>query len=198
MPAAPLPSGSIFAPLRSPVQLGVGADMLHSQVVREMTFPRRRAALVGLVASVALGCQPSTSVPRPPSRDCAITVWHRPARAGAQVSVVAGWDGWRMPGTALPDDRDDGWRTVTLAPPPGEQEYAILEDGAWLTDANVGTTAFHDGHEVTWIRVASCDAPAISIDGVTTSSDGRATIRASFLASSRSRHPRARRRSTRA
>ncbi len=67
--------------------------------------------------------------------------------------------------------------------PKGEQTYAIIEDGQWLTDSNVGTTAFHEGHEVTWVDIPDCSRAAITIDGAQGSSDGHAQISARFFAS---------------
>jgi glycosidase len=98
------------------------------------------------------------------------------------VEVVADWDGWKRPGTILPSGRDDGWRVAAFEPPPGEHAYAIVDDGQWLTDANVPSTAFHDGREVTWIEVDSCDAPALRIDAASGSADGTATVDVTFLA----------------
>ena len=141
--------------------------------------------LVIVSASCALAaCHPSALDGGAPRRDCALTIWHRPARVDAKVSVVGSWDGYRAPGVSLDAARGDGWRGVRLSVPAGEQTYAIVEDGAWLVDRNVGTTAYVGGREVTWVRVESCEAPAIAVDDVTVARDGTSTIHARFLASS--------------
>ena len=87
----------------------------------------------------------------------------------------------------LANDRSDGWRVTSYDPPPGENEYAIIEDGAWLTDPNVGTTGYIDGTagklEVSWIDTADCSSPALTIHDAQGSADGTATANVSFLTS---------------
>ncbi len=134
-------------------------------------------------ALLAASCRDGAAQGGPPRRDCALTVWHRAASAAAHVEVVADWDGWARPGRALEASRTDGWRVASFAPPPGEHAYAIVEDGAWLVDANVATSAFHDGQEVSWVQVDDCEAPALRVDDAHGSPDGAATIAATFLAS---------------
>lgn len=110
-------------------------------------------------------------------------MWHKAQSRDATVEVLTSWSGWTRPGIVLAATRDDGYRVTSLRVPPGEQSYAIVEDGVWLTDETVGTTAFHDGHEVTWLDQADCSEPGLRVDGVSATSDGRATISATFLAS---------------
>ena len=61
----------------------------------------------------------------------------------------------------------------------------------WLTDPNIGTTAFIAGTppgvadtEVTWINVADCSVPALQIADATGSNDGTAIAHATFLSAS--------------
>ncbi|MEO8799704.1 MAG: alpha-amylase family glycosyl hydrolase, partial [Polyangiaceae bacterium] len=104
---------------------------------------------------------------------------------------------WKRPGRFLDSERADGWRVTSYVPPPGEETYAIVEDGVWLTDPNVGTTAYVDGasvgkgtgetlplQEVTWVDVADCSHPEVRIDDAAGSADGTATVHATFLRSS--------------
>lgn len=88
-------------------------------------------------------------------------------------------------------DRSDGWRVTSYDPPPGEQQYAIVQDGVWTTDPNIGTTSFIAGTppgtadtEVTWVDVADCSAPALQVTDASGSNDGTATAHATFLTSS--------------
>jgi glycosidase len=78
-----------------------------------------------------------------------------------------------------------GWRATRLDDlPAGPVEYAIVVDGVWELDPQVGTSAFHDGQEVTWVQVPDCSVPATRVDTVTTAVGGAASIDATFLASS--------------
>ncbi|MBX3206484.1 MAG: hypothetical protein KF764_15525 [Labilithrix sp.] len=114
-----------------------------------------------------------------PTRACGLTIWHKPASAAAHVEVVGDWDGWKRPGLA-PRARDDGWRVLDVDAPPGEHAYAIVEDGVWLTDKNEPMTGAHDGKEVTVATAADCSRPALGVDGVETTAEGAATVRATF------------------
>lgn len=106
-----------------------------------------------------------------------MVAWYRPLREGARVELRASWEGWSIahPMRAA----SDGFRALPLDPPPGEQLYAILEDGAWKTDAAVGTTAFAtvDGalREVTWIDHKGC-APRVTIESATATATGAVTV----------------------
>lgn len=105
-------------------------------------------------------------------------MWHRPVRDDASVQIAASWEGWRP--REIPRTRDDGFRVTTIVPPPGEQRYAIVEDGTWLPDAYVGTTSFYAGHEVTLLDVGRCDVPMIRVDGVTVEGE-IARVNATFV-----------------
>ncbi len=109
-------------------------------------------------------------------------MWHHAASPSAHVEVVSSWNGWKRPGDELPADRADGFRVRAYEPPPGEQGYAIIEDGTWLTDDAVPTTAFHEGHEVTWVDVPTCDTPETKIDEATATSSGEGALHLHFLA----------------
>ncbi len=136
--------------------------------------------LVGVLPFVA--CTQDAPAPSIPLRSCEVTVWHRAASNAAQVEVVTSWDGWKQPGRILPADRGDGWRVTRYDPPPGDQEYGIVEDGQWMADPNVGTTAFHDGIEVSLVHVDDCSAPALRVDAAAGHADGTAEASLTFLA----------------
>ena len=138
-----------------------------------------------LGALSALGaCSSSTEAPSSvPTRTCGLRVWHRPASAQAHVEIIGDWDGWKRPGT-VPQAREDGWRVASLDLPAGEHAYAIVEDGVWLTDKNEPMTDTHDGREVTVATAAACDQPELRVDGVDTTADGKATVRATFVSAS--------------
>jgi glycosidase len=127
----------------------------------------------------AAGCSSETPAADVPRRTCSITVWHQAASDAAQVEIVSSWTQWKRPGVLLPVTRQDGWRVTSFDLAPGENEYGIVDDGLWLTDPNVGTTAFHDGHEVTWVLTPDCSVPALRVDSASASS-----VAATFLASS--------------
>jgi glycosidase len=110
-------------------------------------------------------------------------IWHKAASDVASVEIVGDFNAWKRPGRMLEAERPDGWRATSIDFGAGEHAYAIVEDGVWLSDPNVPTTAYHDGHEVTWIDVASCDVPGIEVTGAAGSADGHATVEAKLLAS---------------
>ncbi len=140
------------------------------------------AALVGALATApGLGACSSTATPTWPTQSCVTVVWHKPASPAAKVSVLTSSNGFAGPGIAL-DARDDGWRVGGLELPAGPQEYVVVEDGAWLPDRNVGTTAWHDGKEVTWLDVPDCHAPALRVEAASARGDGTASARLTFLA----------------
>ena len=139
-----------------------------------------RLAPLSLFCAVA-ACS-SAPASDPPSVACGVVVWHRPASSEAHVEIVGAWDGWKRPGIS-PERRDDGWRVAALDLPPGEHAYAIVEDGTWRTDPHQPMTDLHEGREVSVAVAADCSRPALRIERVETTVDGRATVRASFLAS---------------
>lgn len=143
------------------------------------------AALCGALT----GCSSTSDEPSgPPARSCELTIWHKPASASSKVEIVTSWESWKRPGRILNADRDDGWRVTSYDPPPGENEYAIVEDGVWLTDPNVGTTAYTDGTagktQVTWVQTDDCSVPAVRVDASAGSADGSATATVKFLTAS--------------
>ncbi|MEO6576135.1 MAG: alpha-amylase family glycosyl hydrolase, partial [Polyangiaceae bacterium] len=98
------------------------------------------------------------------------------------VEIVTSWESWKRPGRILASERDDGWRATSYDLPPGENAYGIVEDGVWISDPNVPTSAFHEGHEVAWLSTPDCNQPAVRVDSATGSADGHASVAASFLA----------------
>ncbi|MGH7294213.1 MAG: alpha-amylase family glycosyl hydrolase, partial [Polyangiaceae bacterium] len=145
-----------------------------------------RALLSSLLGvSLAAACHGGTAAPGVPERECGVTVWYRPAVAPRRIEVVASANGWARPGQAMTAVAG-GWyaaRFDGLAA--GPLEYAVVVDGQWELDPNVGTTAFHDGHEVSWLEVPDCGVPATTVQNVTASLDGTAAIDATFLATRR-------------
>jgi glycosidase len=65
---------------------------------------------------------------------------------------------------------------------PGPAEYLIVDDGTAVLDPNVGTSAFHDGQEVSWVQIPDCTVPATQVSAVSATAAGAATIEATFLA----------------
>ena len=118
-------------------------------------------------------------------RSCGLTVWYAATSEASEVEVVGSWDGWAP---AIGDDNASeraptGRRVTSLDLAPGEYNYAIVADGQWLPDPNVPNLGTYDGHDVSWVSIDNCDVPLLRVDGVAASTDGRATITASFLAS---------------
>lgn len=139
-----------------------------------------RAAAAVLTLLLACSSQEDAPPSSVPTRTCGLRIWHKPASVEAHVEVVGDWDGWKRPGTQ-PQPREDGWRVASLDVPPGEHAYAIVEDGVWLTDKNEPMTGTHDGREVTVATAAACEQPELRVDGVDTTADGKATVRATFV-----------------
>lgn len=140
-------------------------------------------APVTLLALAMGACSSQPAGSSAPQRSCGLTVWYQPTSPASVVQVVGSWDGWSQPGTTMATAQD-GWRAArfdSLAP--GPAEYVIVDDGDTVLDPNVGTTAFHDGQEVTWVQIPDCSVPAVQIDAVTVGTGGAASIDASFLAS---------------
>jgi glycosidase len=142
-------------------------------------------ALVALLLLIVLGngCQSSPSSPAIPARSCSVTVWYHPTSAADDVQVVTSWSGWSQPGTTM-TTTDGDWRVAQFdGMASGPAEYVIVDDGETVLDPNVGTTAFHDGQEVSWVSVPDCSSPATQVDAVTPGATGSASIDATFLAS---------------
>lgn len=139
------------------------------------------AALLSVLALVPIACssQGDTAVDVP-TRPCGLRIWHKPASTEAHVQVIGDWDGWKRPGI-IPETREDGWRVAAIDVTPGEHAYAIVEDGVWLTDRNEPMTGIHDGREVTVATALECERPALRVDGVEATTDGKATVRATFV-----------------
>lgn len=143
----------------------------------------RHAIPVPLLLSALVGaCQSSPSTPGIPARSCALTIWYQPTSTQDDVQVVTSWSGWSQPGTTM-STQDGNWRVAQFANlPPGPAEYVLVDDGTTVLDPNVGTTAFHDGQEVTWVSIPDCSVPATQVDAVTITGTGAASIDATFLA----------------
>jgi glycosidase len=143
----------------------------------------RHAIPVPVLLSALLGaCQSSSSAPGIPSRSCSVTLWYKPVSAADDVQVVTSWSGWSQPGTTL-STAEGGWRAAKFdGLTPGPAEYVLVDDGENVLDPTVGTTAFHDGQEVTWVNVPDCTTPATQVDAVTADATGTASLDATFLA----------------
>ncbi len=138
--------------------------------------------LAGSALALGVACRSAPAPSAVPTRACGVTIWHRASSPAATVEIVGDFNGWTRPGRILPA-RDDGWRVTTLDVGAGEHTYAILEDGVWLTDASVATTAFHDAHEVTWLDVPSCELPELRVTAASATATGSVTVSARVLAS---------------
>jgi glycosidase len=141
-------------------------------------------AVAVLVVVAALGaCDSTPPAPPYPVASCERTLWYQPHSALSHVEVVTSWEGWQT-GLHVLDDAGNGWRATRITPPPGEQEYAFVDDGIWLADPFVGTTAFHDGIEVTWIDGADCSMPSLAVTSASSSPDGNGQASLAFTAAS--------------
>ncbi len=147
-----------------------------------------RAVFLGALLFVA--CDSSPAKPAYPTESCELTLWYRAASPLARVEVVTSWESWKT-GVHVMDDTGQGWRAARVTPPPGESEYAFIEDGVWVADPFVGTTAFHDGAEVTLLFQQDCSMPSLRVDGVSAASEsappasgGSATASLTFVAAS--------------
>ncbi len=122
-------------------------------------------AAIGLFA-FACDASPAPSSPFPIA-SCDLTLWYKPASDLSHVEVVTSWENWQT-GLHVLDPEDGGWSATRITPPPGEGEYAFIEDDVWSADPFVGTTAFHDGIEVTWIDEQDCSMPSLAATSPTT------------------------------
>ena len=110
-------------------------------------------------------------------------------RLGSPGERVVARDGRRRLGRLVTaGDRDDGtdypgWEAIAIPLTPGEHQYAIVEDGAWLLDPNVPTSGYYGDQEVSWLDMPDCSVPGLSVTSATASSDGSATVSAQFLTS---------------
>jgi glycosidase len=144
---------------------------------------RLARAIVGgssLAFALASGaCGKGSPVDAPPPGTCPLVVWYKPSSPTAFVEIVGDFEDWQRPGV-VPDAVDGGYRAARLDLTPGEHTYAIVEDGVVLADRNVGTTATHDGQEVTWVDLSTCQSPQLSVTNVDTTADGAANVTLSF------------------
>lgn len=113
---------------------------------------------------VIIACSAAPDAPPYPTASCDLTLWYKPESALSRVEVVTSWENWQT-GLHVLDDTEDGWRATHVTPPPGEAQYAFIDDGAWVADPFVGTTAFHDGKEVSLIFTQDCSMPSLRVDG---------------------------------
>jgi len=134
------------------------------------------------LAALAGACHDQAAAPPVPAQSCALTVWYRPTDPQSIVQILTSWSGWAQPGTAM-SEQQDGWRAARFdGLAPGPAEYVIVDDGTPVLDESVGTTAFHDGQEVTWVQIPDCTVPVTQVDAVTPAGGGASTIDATFLA----------------
>jgi glycosidase len=126
----------------------------------------RRLFTIGLFLAA---CDSSPQKPPFEVASCERTLWYRAESPLSRVEVVTSWENWQT-GLHVMDDTGDGWRATHITPPPGEAEYAFLDDGVWVADPFVGTTAFHDGAEVTLLFEDDCSMPSLRVDAADASS----------------------------
>jgi glycosidase len=145
-------------------------------------LPRHTLVVPLALVALAGACRGGSAAPGVPQRSCALTVWYRPASAASPLELVGSWDGWARPGRAF-NAVSGGWRATRIDDlPAGPAEYAVVVDGQWVLDPQVGTSAFHAGTEVSWVQVPDCGVPATQVQQVVATADGRASIDAAFLA----------------
>ncbi len=124
----------------------------------------RRFALCLVGAIVACRSEVESGV-----TSCPRVVWYLPSSASANVSLVGDFNGWSPSATPMNGTREDGYRVAEIPLGMGEQRYAIVEDGVWRLDREIGTSAYYEGHEVTWLSVSDCRIPRLAIDSVSVS-----------------------------
>ncbi len=84
---------------------------------------------------------------------------------------------------------DPGWLATSIPLSSGEHEYAVIEDGQWLVDPTVPTSGFYDGiRRSPGSRSPIAAVPGLEVTNAAGSTNGQATIEATFLAST-SRDP---------
>lgn len=125
-----------------------------------------------LLALVAAGCR---SQEGEGDALCPHLVWYKPSSPSARVSVVGDFNRWDPAATEMVHARADGYRVVEIGLPKGEARYAIVDDGAWLLDPNVATSAYYNGREVSWVEMNDCRAPSVEVGDVQIAR-GEATI----------------------
>lgn len=106
----------------------------------------------------------STAEPDVPEGLCPATIWYSPKSAGAVVSVVGDFNAWQRPGVPLEKTSTPGYSAARVYWAPGEQRYAIVDDGTLVLDSTVGTTSFHDGSEVSFQNIRDCRKPEIRVE----------------------------------
>ncbi|NOU32932.1 MAG: hypothetical protein HOO96_33950 [Polyangiaceae bacterium] len=148
--------------------------------------PERRKCLAGaaLAALAALSALAAGACAKDDAPDdvCPRVVWHKAGSAKARVEIVGDFNKWARPGLVMDPGRADGYRVAEVPLTPGEQRYAIIEDGTWLLDPLVGTSAFQDGHEVTFVETADCRLPRVEVTGTKVEA-GQGTVQATFTPS---------------
>lgn len=115
------------------------------------------------------------------ARACRFVVWHEARSDAAYVEIVGSFGGWRRPGRALRPSAEGGPRVDAVEVPPGTYDYALVEDGVWLTDRHVGLGFEHEGREVSRVRVPDCRAPAVRVDAVELGAGDVGTVRATLV-----------------
>jgi len=116
-----------------------------------------------VAAALGIACSSAPQAPTYPTESCELTLWYQPTSALSRVEVVTSWESWQT-GLHVLDKAQDGWLATRITPPPGEEEYAFIDDGVWVPDPLVGTTAFYDGTEVTLLFEQDCSQPSLRID----------------------------------
>ena len=99
-----------------------------------------------------------------PAGLCPATIWYAPKNTGAALSVVGDFNGWQRPGVLLEKTTTPGYSAARVYWAPGEQRYAILDDGVAVLDESVGTGSFHEGKEVSFQNVRDCRKPDVRVE----------------------------------
>ncbi len=116
-----------------------------------------------VAAALGVACSSAPEAPTYPTESCELTLWYQPTSPLSRVEVVTSWESWQT-GLHVLDKAEEGWLATRITPPPGEQEYAFVDDGTWVPDPLVGTTAFYNGTEVTLLFAQDCSTPSLQID----------------------------------
>ncbi len=130
-----------------------------------------------------LACDSAPPASPVPIASCDLTLWYKPASDLSHVEVVTSWENWQT-GLHVLDAEDGGWRATRVTPPPGEEEYAFIDDGIWVADPFVPTTAFHDGIDVSLLFEQDCSMPSLAVTSPSTLQFTEASDRAAIDPSS--------------
>ena len=145
---------------------------------------RAVASLFGLALAGVAACQGSPGDAALPTRTCNVIVWHQPVERDGGRGGRRRLE--RLGASGAADEcvgRSRLARDVDPAQPRASTSTRSSRTDSGSLDPTVPTTGFYEDQEVTWVDVPDCSTPGLTVDTAAGSADGRATIEATFLAS---------------